>query len=351
MKDKVAFVFGATGQIGSYLTEYLCRLEYGQVIGIARRVSNPNIERLKTSLEYNNFKLDQGDITDTFSLAKLFNKYINDKDNKYEVYNLAAASHVHTSFSQPKLYADITGIGHLNILESCLQFHNANYNIRVYGQFSSEVFGGQKAPSGYQTLDTKMWPNSPYAAAKLYAFHMNRIYRESYGMWNSGGIIFNTESPRRGEDFVTRKITRWFGEFAANGYELKNKLNLGNVHACRDWTHAQDMVRAIHLINTTLRPKDYLVASGETHSVKNFMEVCYEVMEDNCGNCPYDLEELFEIDVSFLRPNEVPFLKGQADVIRTELGWQPEIPFYMLVREMFLNDYSEAASSNHLISA
>jgi GDPmannose 4,6-dehydratase len=337
---KVAFVFGVTGQIGSYLAEYLLELGYQKVIGVARRVSTNNLERLGFCLNYQNFILESADITCPFSLTKMFSKYIG-TNREHEVYNLAAASHVHTSFNQPKLYSDITGVGHLNLLETLLQYHKDDYIIRLYFQSSSEVFGSQRDEDGFQSSTTRMIPNSPYAAAKLYAFNMNKIYRESYGMWNSAGIIFNTESPRRGEDFVTRKITKWFAEFAANNYVLKNKLQLGNVNSLRDWTHAKDSVRAIHLINTAQSPKDYVVASGQANSVYDFMKCCYNEMELAVGKkCSIPLDELFEVNQTFFRPNEVPYLKGKADVIFNELGWKPDIKFSHLVHEMFYSDYT-----------
>ncbi len=348
--DKTAIVTGCTGQIGSYLCEYLLGQSYRKVVGIARRVSNPNTERLEECLGEPGFVLAQGDVTDPFSLQKVFSENITSQNERYEVYNLAAASHVHTSFAQPKLYADITGIGHLNVLETCLPYHRQGFNLRLYYQSSSEVFGGEKSPSGFQTIDTRMNPNSPYAAAKLYAFHLNRLYRESYGLWASSGIIFNTESPRRGEDFVTRKITKWFGELLANPGKYKNKLKLGNINSCRDWMHARDCVRAIHLINTAQRPKDYLVSSGETHSVLNFMEECYRVAQNILPGHTFfpsnDLNKLYEIDQSFFRPNEVPYLKGQSDIIREELDWKPQISFKELVDEMVRNDYRIAKLRN-----
>lgn len=347
--DKVAVVFGATGQIGSYLCEYLLSLGYSKVVGVTRRVSNVNTCRLISCLNNINFTLFQADVTDPFSLNNLYSTFISDQNLRYEIYNLAAASHVHTSFHQPKLYADITGIGHLNVLESSKRYHELGYKVRTYFMSSSETFGLEKNIDGFQNLETKFKPRSPYAAAKLYAFNLNQVYRESYGMWNCAGIIFNTESPRRGEDFVTRKITKWFADFAVNNYVFNNKLQLGNIQSCRDWTHAKDTVKAIHLIMDAQRPKDYVVASGETHSVYNFMEHCYNYMESVVGNqCDLPLDSLYEINPSFLRPNEVPYLKGRADHIRLELGWRPSYTFSELVHEMFNHDYKHLKLMNSI---
>lgn len=338
--DKVAIVFGATGQIGSYLCENLIKLNYGKIIGVARRVSLPNDGRLNYCKLQPNFELVSGDITDQVSINRLLAKYIVDKDLKYEVYNLAAQSFVGVSFSQPNLTLAATGQGHTNILEAVLHYHNLNYKIHTYFMSSSETWGKNKDLSGFQSLDTHMYPSSPYGIAKLYAFHMNRIYRESYGMWNSSGIVFNTESTRRGEEFVTRKITKWFADYGYNKYQNKNKLQLGNLDIYRDWTHAEDTVRAIQLINTALKPKDYIVASGETHSLMEFLDETYAKMQRVCGKCPVPLEELYETCPEFVRPNEVPYLKGQADITNKELNWKPQITFKELISEMFIYDFS-----------
>ncbi len=344
--DKIAIVFGATGQIGSYLCEHLLAENYGKVVGVARRSSLPNQSRLQISLAHDKFEVASGDITDPASLLKLFSKCIVDKDLKYEIYNLAAQSFVAVSFQQPGLTLDVTGKGHLNVLEAALPFHDAKFNLHTYFMSSSETWGKNKDLSGFQSLDTQMYPSSPYGIAKLYAFHMNRVYRESYGMWNSSGIVFNTESPRRGEEFVTRKITKWFGKYAWNFYKNTSKLQLGNLDVYRDWTHARDTVRAIHLINTASRPKDYIVASGETHSLLEFLSECYEQMQKVCGTCNTPLADLYGTCADFIRPNEVPYLKGQADIINQELGWKPTISFKELVREMFSADYANSVATN-----
>jgi len=337
--DKVAVVLGANGQIGSYLCDYLLELGYSRVVGVVRRTSVPNRENLQISLTNKNFVVKMADVTDVGSLSRLFQEEITDRDLRYEVYSMVAQSQVAVSFKQPKLTQDITGTGHLNVLETLLYYHNNNYKIRNFTCASSEMFGSQKDISGYQSLDTKFWPNSPYAASKLYMFHLQRIYKESYGMLNTSGILFNTESPRRGEEFVTRKITKWFASYITH-FSFQTKLQLGNIEAYRDWTHAKDTVRAIHLINTAARPKDYLVASGETHSIKEFMEACYNCVPQIIEFQIKDkLEDLYEINQEFIRPNDVPYLKGQADIIRTELGWKPTVTFEELVREMLISDY------------
>ena len=337
--NKTGIIYGCTGQIGSYLGEYLLEKGY-KVIGVARRTSFNNRGRLTNCLRNESFTLVEGDVTDPFSLVRGLNNIVIDRDMEYEIYNLSAQSHVHTSFFQPQATANITGIGHLNLLEALLGFHNLKFKIKLYFMNSSEIFGSQRNSLDYQDLGTPMIPNSPYAAAKLYAYHMNRIYRESYGMFNTAGIIFNSESPRRGEEFVTRKITKWFADFMINGFTFKKKLQLGNIFACRDWTHAKDTVRAIHLINTNHEAKDYIVATGETHTIHDFLNECYEQAKSIMGkSCLYKLEDLFEVNKDFFRPNEVKYLRGDFSKINKDLGWKPQIDFPSLVYDMLKSDF------------
>ena len=348
-QNKIAIIYGATGQIGSYLVEYLLsKKEYIQVIGVARRTSTVATERLTLVLDNERFKLVSGDITDWPSIYKLFAKTIVNKDIGYEVYNLAAMSFVKESFNEPVLSGQITGLGHVNILDALLPFHKQGFLIRTYFAGSSEIFGKSINQLGQQDILTPFVPVSPYSCAKLYAYHMNRVYRESYGMFNVAGIVFNTESPRRGVEFVTRKITSFFAEFLNNGmtisYKFK-KLKLGNIDASRDWTHAKDTVKAIHLIITNQTPKDYCVASGETHTIKDFLEECYCAAESIFARWrSYPLHELYEIDFEYFRPNEVNYLRGDSSPLRKELGWKPEISFSELVNEMLLSDYSKVKS-------
>lgn len=344
----INIIFGATGQTGSYLAEhFLSRGE--KVIGVARRVSLPNTTNLEVAMSNPNFELRHADITDPFSLVKLFNEIIVDKNVEYCIFNMAAMSHVFVSFSQPGLVSQVTGVGHLNILEVLFSFHKLGFKIKTLFAASSEMFGSNVDLNGYQDLHLPFSPNSPYAVAKLYAYHMSRVYRESYGMFNVSAIMFNTESPRRGLDFVTRKITRWFAQFMYDNFKLKNKLVLGNISAYRDWTHATDTVKGLDLILNNDRPKDYLIASGETHTIYNFLEKCFKYAEEIMGKkIPYKLDELFEISDQFKRPNEVKYLKGNATEIRNDLGWKPTISFSSLVREMLESDYCKVRKEHRV---
>lgn len=337
MKKKVNVVFGVTGQIGSYLSEYL--LDKGeQVVGVTRRLSTPNHGRIHHLFSHKDFSICMGDITDPFSLSKIFNT-LKDKDVEYVVYNLAAMSQVHISFDQPILSAEVTGLGHVHILNQVLQKKNEGFNVKCFYMCSSEIMGSQVNINGMQDFETKFMPNSPYAAAKLYGYHMNRIYRESYSMPATSAIIFNTESPRRGEEFVTRKITKWFAKFLTG--KTNEKLQLGNILACRDWTHAKDTVRAIYMIANRDVPKDYVVASGETHTIKGFIDECYKCSEEILGT-PLTIacEDLYEIDEKWFRPNEVRYLRGNASELHKDFGWKPMINFKQLVKEMMVADYS-----------
>ena len=310
---KTAVVFGVTGQDGSYLTDLLLSKEY-RVIGVARRSSVDTTERLDQNIKNKDFVLVEGDITDGFCVSDIINKY--DPD---EVYNLAAQSHVGTSFKQPTLTWDVTAGGCLNILEAIRVSPRVD-DIKFYQASSSEMFGksftlqSEDCSVGdslitqetttthkYQDEDTAFMPQSPYAIAKLAAHHLVRNYRDSYGIHASSGILFNHESERRGENFVTRKITKWIGKFVnwlnnnnlaahqltkttetcekiyASGHqESFSKLRLGNLYARRDWGHAKDYVRAMWLMLQQEEPDDYVVATGETHSVEEFLEYSFK---------------------------------------------------------------------------
>ena len=341
MEYKVAVITGVTGQIGSYLLDsLLSSKEYSQVYGIARRVSLPNTSRISQHLYDPRFTLVSGDITDSGSLYRIFDDVF--KHGKsgivYEVYNLAAMSFVKDSFSQPKLTMDITGTGYLNLLECLKLYHDRNYLVNVFQMSSSEQFGSQCDSDGFQRITTSMIPNSPYAAAKLFAYNINRIYRESYKMNCSSGVIFNSESPRRGPEFVTRKITQWFARYY---HEItEGCLELGNIKSVRDWTHAKDTVRAIRKIIGSR--KDYVVASGNCHTVLEFMESCYDYICPDSLREP--LENLYRINPEFYRPNEVSYLKGDATPLKEDFGWVPEIDFKGLVNDMMEGDISSTYS-------
>ncbi len=347
---KTALVFGVTGQDGSYLTDLLLSKDY-KVIGVARRSSVDTTERLNQSIKHTNFTLVEGDITDGFCVSDIINKFEPD-----EVYNLAAQSHVGTSFKQPTLTWDVTAGGCLNILEAIRVSPRVD-QIKFYQASSSEMFGknftsiptseenvGNSIVSEnssvtykkYQDEDTAFMPQSPYAIAKLAAHHLVRNYRDSYGIHASSGILFNHESERRGENFVTRKITKWIGRFIASGKnEDFPKLGLGNLQARRDWGHAKDYVRGMWLMLQQEEPDDYVIATGETYSVENFLEYAFE--HAGLG----DWSEYVYIDPKFFRPAEVDYLLGDPSKAGRKLGWKPRIKFEELAQRMVEADINE----------
>ena len=329
---KTAVVFGVTGQDGSYLTDLLLSKDY-RVIGVARRSSVDTTERLDQNIKNVNFTLIEGDITDGFCVSDIINKYEPD-----EVYNLAAQSHVGTSFKQPTLTWDVTGGGCLNILEAIRVSPRVD-NIRFYQASSSEMFGKNFTLTDdgkYQDEDTAFMPQSPYAIAKLAAHHLVRNYRDSYGIHASSGILFNHESERRGENFVTRKITKWIGKFVASGKDENfPKLRLGNLQARRDWGHAKDYVRGMWLMLQQEEPDDYVIATGETHSVEEFLEYAFE--HAGLG----DWNQYVYIDPEFFRPAEVDYLLGNPTKAAEKLGWRPRIKFEELAQRMVEADINE----------
>lgn len=329
---KTAVVFGVTGQDGSYLTDLLLSKDY-RVVGVARRSSVDTTERLDQNIKNANFTLIEGDITDGFCVSDIINKY-----EPEEVYNLAAQSHVGTSFKQPTLTWDVTGGGCLNILEAIRVSPRVD-DIRFYQASSSEMFGKNFTLTDegkYQDEDTAFMPQSPYAIAKLAAHHLVRNYRDSYGIHASSGILFNHESERRGENFVTRKITKWIGKFVASGKDENfPKLRLGNLQARRDWGHAKDYVRGMWLMLQQEEPDDYVIATGETHSVEEFLECSFGYAGiDNWSEYVY-------IDPEFFRPAEVDYLLGNPTKARRKLGWEPEIKFRRLAELMTEADIDE----------
>ncbi len=345
---KVAVISGVTGQDGSYLAELLLSQGYF-VIGFSRRVSVDTSERIKHLLTNANFQFEEGDICDPLYITELLTKY-----RVEEFYNLAAQSHVHTSFSQPVVTTEIDYLGPLNIL-NCIK--SLSPQTRFYQASTSEMFGDEYDVNGidesYQDEDTHMNPQSPYAIAKLAAHHACRLYRESYGLFTCSGILFNHESPRRGEKFVTRKITKWIGEFVDFTENRKlgelvpdedyiitktnsvkyPKLRLGNLDAHRDWGHAKDYVRAMWMMMQHDKPDDYVVATGESHTIREFLDEAFFAM-----NYDGDWQDLVVIDPKFYRPSEVDYLNGVYDKIETTLGWEPEYAFEDLVAEMVEKD-------------
>ena len=330
-----AIIFGVTGQDGSYLAELLLEKGY-EVVGITRRVSVPTLIRITHILP--KIKIIEGDITDAFSVSNVIKEEAPD-----EIYNLAAQSHVGTSFKQPSLTWDVTAGGVLNILEA-IRYSGRKDDIKFYQASSSEMFGknynlreGFAEMIKFQDEKTPFAPQSPYAIAKLAAHHLVRNYRDSYGIFACSGILFNHESERRGEKFVTRKITKWIGEFVASGMDKEfPALRLGNLDAKRDWGHAEDYVRGMWQMVQHETPNDYVVATGETYSVRQFLDIAFKHIGIE------DWQDLVVIDPEFYRPAEVDYLLGIPAKAKRVLGWQPEISFEQLVERMVDSDVEEA---------
>jgi len=330
-----AIIFGITGQDGSYLAELLLEKGY-EVIGVTRRVSVPTLNRITHILP--KIKIIEGDITDAFSVSNVIKEEAPD-----EIYNLAAQSHVGTSFKQPSLTWDVTAGGVLNILEA-IRYSGRKDDIKFYQASSSEMFGknynlreGLAEMIKYQDEKTPFMPQSPYAIAKLAAHHLVRNYRDSYGIFACSGILFNHESERRGEKFVTRKITKWIGEFVASGMDAEfPALRLGNLDAKRDWGHAEDYVRGMWEMVQHETPNDYVVATGETHSVREFLDIAFRHIGID------DWDDFVVIDPEFYRPAEVDYLLGIPAKAKRVLGWEPEISFQKLVERMVDSDVEAA---------
>ena len=330
-----AIIFGITGQDGSYLAELLLEKGY-EVIGVTRRVSVPTLNRITHILP--KIKIIEGDITDAFSVSNVIKEEAPD-----EIYNLAAQSHVGTSFKQPSLTWDVTAGGVLNILEA-IRYSGRKDDIKFYQASSSEMFGknynlreGLAEMIKYQDEKTPFMPQSPYAIAKLAAHHLVRNYRDSYGIFACSGILFNHESERRGEKFVTRKITKWIGEFVASGMDTEfPALRLGNLDAKRDWGHAEDYVRGMWEMVQHETPNDYVVATGETHSVREFLDIAFRHIGID------DWDDFVVIDPEFYRPAEVDYLLGIPAKAKRVLGWEPEISFKQLAERMVDSDVQEA---------
>lgn len=314
---KTAIITGANGQDGSYLAELLLSKDYF-VVGVIRRSSSNNLDRLKHCVNNKNFILEYGDVTDPHSISNLVIKY---KPNEF--YNLAAQSFVQTSFEQPHLTSQITGLGVLNCLDA---IKNHSKETKFYQAGSSEMFG--KVQETPQTEKTPFYPRSPYGVAKCFGHQITVNYRESYGLFACNGILFNHESSRRGLEFVTRKITN-----AAARIVLKKQqtLELGNLEAKRDWSHAKDMVYGMWLMLQQNEPDDYVLSSNETHTVKEFVKLAFEYFE-------LDWEKHVVISPKYFRPAEVDLLLGDSTKARTKLGWEPKYNFEKLIEEMCKSD-------------
>lgn len=315
---KKALITGITGQDGSYLAEFLLEKDY-EVHGIIRRASSFNtgrIEHLYRDPHINGVRLflHYGDIADSTNLIKLLYRIQPD-----EVFHLAAQSHVRVSFDIPEYTGDVTALGTIRILEA---IRETGLKAKFYQASSSEMYG--KAPEVPQRETTTFHPRSPYGVAKLYAYWATINYRESYGLFACNGILFNHESPRRGETFVTRKITRAVAAIKAG---LQEKLFLGNLDAKRDWGYAKEYVEAMWLMLQQEQPDDYVIATGETHSVREFLDEAF-------AYASLDWRDYVEIDPKYYRPAEVDLLVGDASKANHMLGWQPTTTFKNLVRLM-----------------
>lgn len=324
---KRALITGITGQDGSYLAELLLSKGY-EVHGIIRRSSSFNTDRIDHLYRDRHesgakMHLHYGDLNDASSLQKVLTDAEPD-----EVYNLAAQSHVRVSFDIPEYTAEITALGTVRLLEA---IRRSGMKPRFYQASSSELYG--KVLETPQTENTPFYPRSPYAAAKAFAFHITRNYREGYGMFAVNGILFNHESPRRGETFVTRKITRALGRIK---HGFQKKLYLGNLDAKRDWGYAGDYVDAMWRMLQHPEPEDFVIATGETHAVSEFLDEAF-------GYAGIDWKDVVEIDTRYHRPTEVDVLLGDASKAKKLLGWEPAVSFKELVRRMVDADMELAA--------
>lgn len=340
---KRALITGITGQDGSYLAELLLEKGY-EVHGIVRRASSPSTSRIDHLLQSSKANEAQttlaqptlhfGDMADSSGLRAIVDAVQPD-----EVYNLAAQSHVKVSFDQPEYTADVTGLGVLRLLEAVRALQQrSGKETRFYQASSSEMFGAAKPP---QSIMTPFHPRSPYAVAKVQAFWHTVNHRESYDMFNCNGILFNHEGPRRGETFVTRKITRAVGRIKVG---LQEKLYLGNLDALRDWGHARDYVEAMWMMLQHDTPGDYVVATGEAHTVREFAQHAFAAVDLN-------YEDYVEVDPRFFRPAEVDFLLGDISDIKQRLGWQPRTTFEGLVREMVEADLEQAEREKSILAS
>ncbi|WP_209391137.1 GDP-mannose 4,6-dehydratase [Chryseobacterium sp. RR2-3-20] len=352
---KTALITGVTGQDGSYLAELLLEKGY-RVHGIKRRASSFNTQRIDHLYQdqheqHVNFTLHYGDLTDSTNIIRIIQEVQPD-----EIYNLGAMSHVKVSFDSPEYVANVDGIGTLRILEA-VRILGLEKKTRIYQASTSELYGGlpeNKNAAGFYDENSPFYPRSPYGAAKIYGFWITKNYREAYGMFACNGILFNHESPRRGETFVTRKITMATAAIAKGKQEC---LYLGNLNALRDWGHAKDYVEAMWRILQQEKPEDFVIATGVTTSVRDFVrmafleigvELSFEGENENevakvvaCNNPLYQLEtgkKVVSVDPEYYRPTEVDLLIGDPTKSKTQLGWKPKYDLQALVKEMVESD-------------
>ncbi|HMM88310.1 GDP-mannose 4,6-dehydratase [Bradyrhizobium sp.] len=355
-KRRVALITGVTGQDGAYLAEYLLGLGY-EVHGIKRRSSSFNTARIDHLYQDPHartrpFLLHYGDMTDSTNLIRLMQQI-----RPTEIYNLAAQSHVGVSFESPEYTANADAIGVLRLLEA-IRILGMEKQTRFYQASTSELYGlAQEVP---QKETTPFYPRSPYGVAKLYGYWITVNYREAYGMFASNGILFNHESPIRGETFVTRKITRGVARIEVG---LDEALYLGNLEARRDWGHARDYVEGMHMILQADKPDDFVLATGEARSVRELVELAFAEVGrsiewrgkgvDETGLDKASGKTLVRIDPEYFRPTEVDLLVGDASKAREQLGWKPKTSFNKMIKEMVANDIEdarrEAAGGRHSI--
>jgi GDPmannose 4,6-dehydratase len=327
---KTAIITGITGQDGSYLAELLLEKQY-KVIGLQRRSSTNTNHRIAHLLHNNNLIIEEFDLTDPSGCNYVVKKYQPD-----ELYNLAAQSHVGTSFKQPTTTFEIDTIGVINLLESVRNFSPST---KFYQASTSEMYGSNYSTrtnldgslTRYQDENTPFLPNSPYAVAKLASHRLVQIYRNSYNLFSCSGILFNHESSRRGENFVTRKITKYIGQLSNNLLHNNTKLPLGNIKARRDWGHAKDYVQAMYLMLQQDSPEDYVISTGQTHSVEEFLQIAFNMINLN-------YQDHIVIDPEFYRPCEVEYLLGDSSKAKQQLGWNNQVSFDQLVHDMVNHD-------------
>jgi GDPmannose 4,6-dehydratase len=357
---KIALITGITGQDGSYLAEFLLKKGY-VVHGIKRRASSFNTDRIEhlyqdPHIENRNLILHYGDMTDSMNLTKIIKEVQPD-----EIYNLAAMSHVHVSFEIPEYVANTDGVGTLRILEA-IRLLGLTSKTKVYQASTSELFG--KAQEVPQSETTPFYPRSPYGVAKMYAYWITVNYREAYNMFACNGILFNHESPLRGETFVTRKITRAASKIALG---LQDKLYLGNLDSKRDWGHAKDYVRMMWMILQADKAEDWVIATGKTTSVRDFLKMAFaytgielafngeganeKAVVVSCSNEKYQVEigkEVLAVDSRYFRPTEVDLLIGDPTKANTKLGWVPEYNLEQLINEMMESDLKLVTKDQYL---
>lgn len=342
MKKKTALIFGITGQDGSHLADFLLKKKY-KIYAVKRRSSSFNTKRIDhiyNDVKQNiNFKVYFGDLTNSSNIIRIISSTKPD-----EIYNLGAQSHVKTSFDIPEYSANVDALGALRILEA-IRILKLEKTTKYYQASTSEIFGNTKIP---QNEKTPFRPTSPYAIAKLFAYWTTVNYREAYGLFAVNGILFNHEGPRRGETFVSRKITRAVSEILR---KKRNYFMLGNLNAKRDWGSAKDYVESMWLMLRTKKPSDYVIATGRNYTVKNFVEEAFKFINIKIAwkgkgvkEIGYDIKTgkiLVKVDPFYFRPTDINELRGDYSKAKKELNWKPKTSFSQIVKEMMISDLKE----------